>query len=129
MEAVALQISDTLDEGTSPLAVSTDLGLDFEHSVLGTPTALSAPTVVSIPPGLDIRPTKEIYPGSGNKKPGKVGQEENESIWTRWWWWTGIGVLVAGGIAGTLALTLGEDQKTINDPDRILIRMDTSPER
>lgn len=129
MEAVALQISDTLDEGSSPMAVPNDLGLDFEHSLLGTPKPLSAPTLVSIPPGLDTRPTKEIFPGSGDRKPGKVGREENKSIWTRWWLWTGVGVLVAGGIAGTLALTLDRDQKTINDPDRILIRMDTSRER
>ena len=31
--------------------------------------------------------------------------EEKKAIYTRWWFWTGIGVAVAGGIALTYALT------------------------
>ncbi len=129
LEALALQISDTLDEGSSPVAVSDRLGLDFEHSLLGIPKTLRAPTVITIPAGMDTSPGTEKYPGPIKEKPGQGVAHTGPSLWTRWWLWTGVGVIVAGGIATTLALTLDEGQKTINDPDRILIRMDTSPDR
>jgi len=128
LQALALQVSDVLDEGSSQVTVSSDLGLDFGHSLLGEPKTLAAPTIISIS-GVDTNPTNEKYPGPIDKKTKAVASSRGSSVWASWWLWTGVGVVVAGGIATTLALVLGNDRKTINDPDRVLIRMDTSPER
>ena len=34
-------------------------------------------------------------------------EEEARPIYTRWWFWTGVGVVIIGGVAATLALTSG----------------------
>jgi hypothetical protein len=45
--------------------------------------------------------------GSGGAGGGAGGVERDEgSIWTAWWFWTAIGVVVAGGVGTALGLTL-----------------------
>jgi len=36
-------------------------------------------------------------------------QDESRPIYTKWWFWTGIGVLVAGGVLTAIALSSGHD--------------------
>ena len=54
-------------------------------------------------------------------------EEETPPIYTRWWFWTGVGVVIIGAVATTLALTSGSspspyqgnlDPGTISVPSR-----------
>jgi len=48
-------------------------------------------------------PDNPVFPTIDRKK-------KKDSITDKWWFWVGIGVLVAGGVAGGLALATAEDE-------------------
>ncbi len=45
--------------------------------------------------------------GAGGDDGGGDGDRDGGSIWTAWWFWTAVGVVVAGGVGTALGLTLG----------------------
>lgn len=58
-------------------------------------------------------PTRIGAGGSGGAGGGDGGgdgggvERDSGSIWTAWWFWTAVGVVVAGGVGTALGLTLG----------------------
>lgn len=131
--ALAWQIADALEEGSAPVPVPPSLGLVFDDSLLGRPRP-KAVTVVRLAPGTDTRPDDAAYPGTGDPigtpPPGAVASEAPGAAspwWTEWWFWTGVGAVVAGGVATSLALTLEPKTKTITEADQIRIRVIRNP--
>jgi hypothetical protein len=59
-------------------------------------------SVTTLPPPSDATtPTLVAMPGS------RQPQEESHPVYTRWWFWTAIGVVAAGGIAAALLIPGG----------------------
>lgn len=46
---------------------------------------------------------------AGERKEIEVPLEKESPVWARWWFWTGIGVVVAGGVVTAIALTTEKD--------------------
>jgi len=61
---------------------------------------------------LDTDPDRAAMPG-GEPAPSPGGEEpdRDESIWTSWWFWTVVGVVVVGGAGVALGLTLGTGEQ------------------
>jgi len=111
-KTLAWQVSDAVDGSTPPPSPPGDLGLVFERRLLGEPVAIKIvkvkdpPIVVPIPPSM---PAPEPAPEPDDYTP----------VWGKWWFWAGAGAVVAGAVVTVLALTLGGDQETIHESDRI----------
>jgi hypothetical protein len=58
-----------------------------------------APIVLEIPPPVEPEPA-----------PAGASRGRTRSIFGQWWFWTGVGVLVAGGVGLALVATSGEDR-------------------
>ena len=128
--ALAWQISDGLDEGSAPLPPPASLGLDFSGHLLGRLRKLAVPTVVRLPNGLLTPPGDEAYPGPTvvvTDPPAGAPGPVSPPVWSRWWFWSGVGLVVAGAIGTTLALTLKPEQQTIYEPDQIRVRVTRNP--
>lgn len=51
---------------------------------------------------------QRVVVAAGERKAVRVHLRE-PAVWTRWWFWTGVGVLVAGGVAVGIAATTERD--------------------
>jgi hypothetical protein len=57
----------------------------------------------------------EVTIGKGERRDLDITLKEKSSITSRWWFWTGLGVLVAGGAAIAVVAVSGSQTK---DPER-----------
>jgi tetratricopeptide (TPR) repeat protein len=128
--ALAWQLVEALEQGTRPVPPPASLGLVFDDRLLGRPRPLAAPKVVQLPAAGAGEPEDEVYPGPPQTEPagpaaaaGGGAVAPAEPFWQRWWFWTAVGAVVAGGVATGLALTLQPDTETIHEPDSIRIRV------
>ena len=131
---LAWQIADALEEGSPPVPPPASLGLDFVAHLLGRPRPLHASIVVRLPEDGDVPGDQdEKHPGPvprpGDPPPPPPPDETSiwDNIWGKWWFWTGAGAVVVGGLVTTLALTLQANEKTISEPDRIFIQVLRKP--
>ncbi|MBN2496157.1 MAG: PEGA domain-containing protein [Deltaproteobacteria bacterium] len=125
--SLAWQISDAVDRaGTCP-APPSGLGLHFERSLLGSveppsPIAIRRlPQVTHRAVGVAELPPRPIPDGVPPPPPDVT------PLWGEWWFWTGIGALVAGGVATALALTLSGREETIYEPDLVRVKIWKNP--
>lgn len=63
-------------------------------------------------PALAIAPTpsetaKRAQPGADDPAYTEGDQPQDEAVTSKWWFWTGLGAIVAGGTAVALAVALG----------------------
>jgi hypothetical protein len=130
---VARRVLGFVASGEAPPAPLADLGLDFTGHLLGVsrPGALvvAAPAGKpgpGAPPAGPLRVKVEVFPPEEPVAPVPPPPAE-EPLWTRWWLWTTVGAVVAGGLALTLALTLEPEQQIIRDPDHIHIQVERNP--
>ncbi len=131
--ALAWQLAEALEQGTRPVPPPASLGLVFDDRLLGRPRPLAAPKVVELPAAGASAPEVEAYPGPPQPEPteptgtaaaaGGGAVEPADPFWQRWWFWTAVGAVVAGGVATSLALTLQPETETIHEPDSIRIRV------
>jgi len=124
---VARRVLAFVAAGEAPPAPLADLGLDFSGHLLGVarPGALVAPAP-AVRTGGPQRVKVEVFPPEEPPPPPPPPPPE-EPLWTRWWLWTTVGAVVAGGLALTLALTLEPEQQIIREPDRIHIQLERNP--
>ena len=126
--ALAWQLAEALEQGTRPVPPPASLGLVFDDRLLGRPRPLAAPKVVQLPAAGAGAGEEEDYPGPPQTDPpepaaGGAAVAPATPFWQRWWFWTAVGAVVAGGVATSLALTLQPETKTIYEPDSIRIRV------
>jgi len=77
------------------------------------PPPTPAPASTTNPPTLALNappPAPTDAPSGGSIDTSRPpSQDESRPIYTKWWFWTGIGVLVAGGVLTAIALSSGHD--------------------
>jgi len=84
-----------------------------EAPPLVTPLAPAPPAAPPPPPPAAVRaepapatPTGAVPVVTATAPP--PAQREPQPLWRRWWFWTGVGAVVAGGVAATFLLTRPE---------------------
>jgi len=86
---------------------SADIRVD-ERAVGRSPLELRLPpgkhTLVARAPGHETE-TVPMTLAAGDRRDFDLALREPPGVLSRWWFWTAIGVVVAGGVAGTYALT------------------------
>jgi hypothetical protein len=77
------------------------------------PAPAPGPASTTNPPTLALNappPAPTDAPSGGSIDTSRPpSQDESRPIYTKWWFWTGIGVLVAGGVLTAIALSSGHD--------------------
>ena len=106
------------------------LGLQFNQGrLLGTlpaaPRIVKVPQVVHRP--LPTHPPAGAMPGGDREGLWAPPSGKKVPVWGKWWFWTGLGMIVAGAVATTLVLTLGPEIQTEYDPDLVRVQLVRSP--
>ncbi len=115
--------------GAQETGLPVGLGLQFNQGrLLGALPA--APRIVKVPQVVH-RPLPANSPVGampGEDREGLLASEGKKvPVWGKWWFWTGLGMIVAGGVATTLVLTLGPEVRTEYDPDLVRVQLVRSP--
>jgi hypothetical protein len=58
---------------------------------------------------------------AGQRKEVAVPLESEPGIFSRWWFWTGVGLLAAGGVALGIALTTEKDPASGTVPPGVVV--------
>ncbi len=115
--------------GAQETGLPVGLGLQFNQGRLlgalpAAPRIVQVPQVVHRP--LPANPPAGAMPGEDRE--GLLAPEGKKvPVWGKWWFWTGLGMIVAGGVATTLVLTLGPEVRTEFDPDLVRVQLVRSP--
>lgn len=112
--ATAVEYSfEALNEAGGVLAVAGGDGHVFSLAPIpnGMVAAVSAPPTMPPNRSLDLSPPPS--PGGAEsvvRREDEVGRDEGTPWYKSWWFWTAVGVAVAGGVAGgVLALSAGKE--------------------
>jgi len=121
---LAGRLSEALSPAGSKARPPDSLGMDFSAHLLGTPAKekLASTSLVR----LQKKPKIGLNVSGGTQPLAAVAVQDSAggSIFTRWWFWTGVGAAAAAIVGTSLALTLGGGEETINDPDLIHIQIE-----
>ncbi|HUU03817.1 MAG TPA: PEGA domain-containing protein [Myxococcota bacterium] len=121
---LAGRLSEALSSRGSKALPPDSLGMDFSARLLGESAKEKLATSSLV--RLQKKPKIGLNVSGGTQPPAPVAVQDSAggSIFTRWWFWTGVGAVAAAIVGTSLALTLGGGEDTINDPDLIHIQLE-----